>query len=266
MAFLSARPAAGDADAGTIGAARNQVWLLPMSGGEPRRVTTLVNGVQSFSWSPDGTRLVCVSRTGPSDTVKSPSDVRHYKHANINSTTRDGSTTSARICSSSMFDPGAPTRSRAARTGTTRDPQWSPDGAKIAFVSDRTGKEFDEGRNRDIWVIDAAGGSPVKVVERPEPDNSPRWSPDGATIAFVSANEERAHPKIWLVAASGGTPQAGRRWPRSDPDRPPLGGPMAKRSISKRHQRRVAPVSRGPCRAGARRRSRPAIARFISST
>lgn len=60
------------------------------------------------------------------------------------------------------------------------DPQWSPDGTKIAFVSDRTGKEFDEGRNKDIWVIDAAGGPLTKISQSEEPDSSPRWSPAAA--------------------------------------------------------------------------------------
>ncbi len=77
IAFLSARPAANDPATETP---RAQVWLLPLTGGEPRRVTALLNGVSSFQWSPDGNRLVCVSRSGPSDTAKSPSDVRHYKH------------------------------------------------------------------------------------------------------------------------------------------------------------------------------------------
>ena len=61
---------------------RTQVWLLPLAGGEPRRVTNLLNGVSGFQWSPDGSRLVVVGRSGPSDTAKSPSDVRHYTHAN----------------------------------------------------------------------------------------------------------------------------------------------------------------------------------------
>jgi dipeptidyl aminopeptidase/acylaminoacyl peptidase len=81
IAFLSARPAAGDAAADP---SRNQVWLLPLSGGEPQRLTGLANGVSSFQWSPDGTRLVIVSRSGPSDEAKSPSDVRHYLQANYN--------------------------------------------------------------------------------------------------------------------------------------------------------------------------------------
>ena len=79
LAFLSARPLPGDAAADTP---KTQVWLLPLSGGEPKRLTSLANGVSSFQWSPDGTRLVVVGRSGPSDAAKSPSDVRHYFHAN----------------------------------------------------------------------------------------------------------------------------------------------------------------------------------------
>ena len=79
IAFLSARPMPGDPAGDTP---KMQVWLLPLAGGEPRRVTNLLNGVSRFEWSPDGTRLVVVGRSGPSDGAKSPSDVRHYKHAN----------------------------------------------------------------------------------------------------------------------------------------------------------------------------------------
>ena len=84
IAFLSARPAAGEPEAaGSTGSgARTQVWLLPLAGGEPVRITNLLNGVSAFQWSPDGTKLAVVSRSGPSDSAKSPSDVRHYKHAN----------------------------------------------------------------------------------------------------------------------------------------------------------------------------------------
>src|SRR5262249_37791827 len=84
------------------------------------------------------------------------------------------------------------------------DPQWSPDGRRIAFVSDRTGKAFDEGQNTDVWVIDANGGALTKISDHETGDNSPRWSPDGQTIAFVSSVPEKAHPKIWLASAAGG--------------------------------------------------------------
>src|SRR5438552_1571619 len=78
IAFLSARPVPGEISGD---GQKNQIWLLPLGGGEPRRITSLRNGVNSFSWSPDGTRFVCLSATGPSDNAKPASDVRHYKHA-----------------------------------------------------------------------------------------------------------------------------------------------------------------------------------------
>src|SRR5262245_12430450 len=49
LAFLSARPVPGETVAESQ---RNQIWLLPLGGGEPRRITSLKNGVNSFVWAP----------------------------------------------------------------------------------------------------------------------------------------------------------------------------------------------------------------------
>ena len=184
---------------------RTQVWLLPLSGGEPRRLTNLPNGVNSFQWSPDGARLVVVSRSGSSDEGKSPSDVRHYKHANY------------KFNDTGWFDDkrshlwvvdvktGDSEQITSGDDWNDSDPQWSPDSRRIAFVSDRTGKAFDEGHNTDVWVVDAAGGALTKISDHETADTSPRWSPDGRTIAFVSAVPEKSHPKIWLAPSSGGS-------------------------------------------------------------
>jgi dipeptidyl aminopeptidase/acylaminoacyl peptidase len=202
LAFLSARPSAGE----TGDAVRSQVWLLPMTGGEPRRITSLPNGVSSFQWSPDGARLVVVSRTGPSDEAKPSSDVRHYAHANY------------KFNDTGWFDDkrahlwivevtgGRAVQITSGDDWNDSDPQWSPDGRKIAFVSDRTGRAFDGSRNTDVWVIDAGGGPPTKISDHATADTSPRWSPDGRTIAFLSAVPEKTHPKIWLAPAVGGAP------------------------------------------------------------
>src|SRR5437867_3504281 len=198
IAFLSARPSPGDESA------RTQVWLLSLSGGDPRRVTSLLNGVTSFHWSPDGSRLAVLSRSGPSDTAKSPSDVRHYAHANY------------KFNDSGWFDDkrahiwivdvasGRTIQLTSGDDWNDADPQWSPDSRRIAFVSDRSGKAFDESHDTDVWVVDANGGPLTKVSDHATADNSPRWSPDGQTIAFLSSVPEKSHPKIWLAPSTGG--------------------------------------------------------------
>jgi dipeptidyl aminopeptidase/acylaminoacyl peptidase len=204
LAFLSARPTPGDpADQG---APRTQVWLLPLTGGEPRRVTNLANGASSFQWSPDSARLVVVSRSGPSDTARSPSDVRHYTHANYKFNDSGWFDDKRTHLWTVEIESGRAYQVTSGDGWNDTDPQWSPDGGKIAFVSDRTGLAFDEGHNADIWVVDANGGSPRRISDHDTADTSPRWSPDGQTIAFVSAVPEKSHAKIWLVPATGGSP------------------------------------------------------------
>jgi dipeptidyl aminopeptidase/acylaminoacyl peptidase len=214
LAFLSSRPTEASPSptpAGTGTAAtqqRNQIYLLSMNGGEAKRLTNLKNGVSTFRWSPDGARMVVVSRISPSDNRsenKERSDVRHYKNS------------SYKFNDTGWFDDRrthlwvVDVKSGNAKQLTEgddwndSDPQWSPDGKRIAFVSNRTGKEYDHNRNSDVWVISVDGGPLTKISDHDEADNSPRWSPDGNTIAFTGEVHDRDHPKIWLAPASGGS-------------------------------------------------------------
>ena len=200
LAFLSARPAPGDSTS-----PKTQIWLMPLRGGEPARLTSLQNGVASFQWSPDGRRLVVAGRSGPSDTAPSPSDVRHYKHADYKfNDTGWHDDTRAHLWVVDVAT-GAANQITSGDEWDDRDPQWSPDGQRIAFVSDRTGKAYDESINTDVWVISASGGPLTKISDHEEGDDSPRWSPDGQTIAFLSSVPRTAHPKIWLAPATGGS-------------------------------------------------------------
>jgi dipeptidyl aminopeptidase/acylaminoacyl peptidase len=210
VAFLSSRPESTAPTSSSAEQPRSQVWLLSMAGGEAKRVTNLKNGASSFRWSPDGARLVVVSRIGPSDSrtgdAKDRSDVRHYKNS------------SYKFNDSGWFDDrrthlwvvdvnsGNGKQITEGDDWNDSDPQWSPDGKRIAFVSNRTGKEYEENRNSDVWIINADGsGTLTKISDHEESDNQPRWSPDGKSIAFTGEVHERDHPKIWLAPSSGGT-------------------------------------------------------------
>jgi len=204
LAFLSTR-STGAADA-AADPPRPQVCILPMDGGEATTLTHLKNGASAFQWSPDGRKLVVVTRTGPSDQVAAsarPSDVRHYTHLSykFNDTGWFDDKTSHLFVFSAAGGGGLQITSGDFND---TDPQWSPDSTRIAFVSDRTGQEFDGGHNKDVWVVSAEGSAPVKVSDHEYDDTQPRWSPDGKWIAFAGQTVRREFPKLYLTSSAGG--------------------------------------------------------------
>ncbi len=78
-------------------------------------------------------------------------------------------------------------------------PQWSPDGAQIAFLSSRGGGQV------DIWTIPATGGTPSRVTNDKSAKHGIRWSPDGTRIAYISnlAKDQ----DIYVIDAKGGEPR-----------------------------------------------------------
>lgn len=81
------------------------------------------------------------------------------------------------------------------------DPQVSPDGRHVAVTV--TGVTLAENTaDSDIWLVPLDGGEPRRLTAGPKADHSPRWSPDGRVIAFVSNRDGVAD--LWLIAADGG--------------------------------------------------------------
>jgi dipeptidyl aminopeptidase/acylaminoacyl peptidase len=81
------------------------------------------------------------------------------------------------------------------------DARISPAGDRIAYVV----TEIDLKRNvvdSDIWLVKTAGGPPFRLTRGPGRDDSPRWSPDGKTIAFTSDRD--GSNQIWLIDPEGG--------------------------------------------------------------
>ena len=83
------------------------------------------------------------------------------------------------------------------------DPQVTPDGRSIAYV--RTTTDLASGRrNGDIYVVTADGAAPARgLVVGPQTDFSPRFSPDGQTLAFISTRDGGS-PQVYVIPVTGG--------------------------------------------------------------
>src|SRR5205085_2032493 len=78
-------------------------------------------------------------------------------------------------------------------------PAWSPDGAKIAFSSQR----FPDFENRHIYVMNADGSNQTRLTNAPGRwSDWPAWSPDGSTLAFDS-NMDFSGYQIYVMNADG---------------------------------------------------------------
>ncbi|HET9530742.1 MAG TPA: S9 family peptidase [Blastocatellia bacterium] len=81
--------------------------------------------------------------------------------------------------------------------------QIAPDGSQVLYVvgePDLTASTY----NTDVWLVDSRGGVPVKLTNGSGMrDDTPRWSPDGKQIAFLS-DREGGKPQVWLIRPAGG--------------------------------------------------------------
>lgn len=89
------------------------------------------------------------------------------------------------------------------RLAFVTDPQLSPDGSTVAFVLTTLSAEDDE-YHSNIWLVDASAGPPRRFTTGAKRDTSPRWSPDGARLAFVSERDGRKKAQLYVVPAGGG--------------------------------------------------------------
>jgi dipeptidyl aminopeptidase/acylaminoacyl peptidase len=213
LAFLASR---GDEDEKKKGA---QVWLLNRAGGEALQLTEIKGGIDDYAWSPDGKRLaLVVNDPDPDDDPEKkegwkrktapPIVIDRYAFKN------DQSGYLGKLREHLYLFDVEGKKAEPLTTGIydERNPSWSPDGTKIAFISER-GAEPDRTNNSDVWVIDAkAGASPVQITTFPGPDlGRPAWSPDGKWLAYLQGDEVRYYAynldKLAVVSSAGGEPK-----------------------------------------------------------
>lgn len=148
-------------DSGHEGSA--DIWLVPLDGGDPTRLTSDLADELFPVWSPD---MEWIAYASQDSALSEISDIFV------------------------MRADGSDRRNLTNGPGYNTAPTWSPDGAWIAFDSNREG-------NLDIWAVPFAGGESVQLTADPAIDSQPDWSPDGKKIAFVS-HRGGSHA-VWTV-------------------------------------------------------------------
>ncbi|MCU0276112.1 MAG: hypothetical protein MUF02_04540 [Acidobacteria bacterium] len=96
---------------------------------------------------------------------------------------------------------GSEVKAITSKGGNCR-PDWSPDGRRIAYVSDVA-----DGMG-DVWIMDANGGNRTRVTYGDDSyDYNPAWSPDGKWIVYETTKGSKNGPwSLAIIPAAGGTP------------------------------------------------------------
>jgi Tol biopolymer transport system component len=181
--------------------------------GPPRRLTHQRAGIQGMTWAADGRSLIYSSRLDGQHLWRVALSGAEPERLEIAGTPavypavarageklafiRQGSGDSDLW----KFENGAPPESILSSTLSDYAPQWSPDGRRIAFVSDRSG------RGPQIWAANKDGTNLTPITDSSgRSQGTPRWSPDGRWIAYDAQGDEGT-THIYVIEADGGRPR-----------------------------------------------------------
>ena len=192
------------------------IYVVPSGGGETRRLTDHPLNESGISWAPDSRRIYFntgmfwdnsvaavdiesgeIERVGPGGSGQLSADGATFAFTR-NTRPQDDAQSNQDIWV--MPAAGGDARALTPNTFDWRDsePRWSPDGTRLAFVSDRNGFN-------NLGVLDVATGQATMLLTEDVEHSEPRWSPDGRWISFTRNLDYDYH--IFRVPADGGEPE-----------------------------------------------------------
>jgi len=176
-----------------------QLHLLPLTGGEAQQLTDLPKGASPAVWSPDGKTIAFTTTTTAEDLAKkdkpeeSKSDVRIITLAEFRSDDEGylDPAEHGHIWTVPAAMPGdKPATAHQVTSGAFDEeaPQWSRDGTRLYFVSDRKRESYYYPPDNNVYSVPAAGGggggAMDTVVDINGPVFGPALAPDGKAVAF----------------------------------------------------------------------------------
>jgi Tol biopolymer transport system component/DNA-binding winged helix-turn-helix (wHTH) protein len=202
------------------GTGLGDLYSLPITGGEPKRLTSDSAHIDRAAWTPDGREIIFSSSRlasaithsflwripalgGPPERVAVGRD-RAFSVAvsgrghRLAYTHWGGKLSIYRLALPvSTGQPAVPVGFVSSTEGDL-GPQFSQDGRRVAFSSDRSG-------NSEIWTCNSDGSNPSQLTFLGHWAGAPRWSPDGRQIAFDV--NENGDWNIYTASAEGGVPR-----------------------------------------------------------
>ncbi len=165
---------------GELAEGADQLWALPLNGGEARQITRLENGVEFYQVGPEGKYLYVVSLEELPEEVRRKNE--HREKLKFDAQVRDSVKINkvlwqvewpkGTIRKIAVLDPGV------EEINVSSDNRW------VVYQTNYTG-DFNDEQKYDLWVVEVQTGQKIQITDFPGPETQPRFSPDGRWIAYL---------------------------------------------------------------------------------